>query len=706
MTLGSDDIRIKISVDDDSARGTKSVAQNLSSVEQAASLAEKAALALGAAVAGLKLVDTATNSALAAARFETLGVVMETVGKNAGYSATEMRSYSKALQDAGISQTTSRETVTRLVQAHIDLTRSTELARIAQDAAVIGNINSSEAFERLIHGVQSAQVEVLRNIGINVNFEDSYKRIAKELGKTTAELSETEKAQARVNIVLEAGKDIAGTYEAAMGTAGKKLTSFTRYVEDLQVEIGKAFLPAFGQAVDDATSGIKEFTEYIKDPETQRVLKDTADGLFAIAKAATAIGVAAAKAGAVSFPNLIAEYMEYDRAAGKFIQSVKDAAAGRIDPNTGLPIGFPTDLEMARGSADLTKYPTYRGAEKIPVQPNIRSGDSGESPKSDEKLLKQYNNELQALRDKLLSEEDLIFESAVRREETYLQSLERKQISEDEYRRLSHENESAYDSLLQDLKDEAKNKQDEKDQQNLESFTQYLYGEEEAVWASYERRFDMLVRFEEAGLITKEQFYNYEEKLKRKTESQLTKIEKDAFFDREKWEKLWLKNKVLFTFAAINEITAGVAQSNETLFYINKGAKMAEATMLLAAGVSRTYNEYPYPKNLIFAGLHAALGATYIAQIASTQWHADSYTGGGSVSSFGGGTAASPTVTVPVMDTPTLNTPRYFEPESERQFAPVINITIEGSVNSSDDAYVRDVLIPSISKAVRDGVQM
>ena len=193
------------------------------------------------------------ETTLAYARFETLGVVMKQVGENARYSADEMTRYEMQLRKAGISMTESRLTLTKMVQAQIDLADSAELARVAQDAAVIGNLNSSEAFSKLIHGIQTAQTETLRTIGINVRFEDGYKKLAAQLGKSENELSEVEKTQARVNLVMEAGTRIAGVYEAAMETAGKKFGSMTRHIEDLMVLIGKTFDQTFVKGIDAVT---------------------------------------------------------------------------------------------------------------------------------------------------------------------------------------------------------------------------------------------------------------------------------------------------------------------------------------------------------------------------------------------------------------------------------------------------------------------
>lgn len=196
-----------------------------------------------------------------AARYDTLGVVMGVVGNNAGYTRAEMDQFDAGLRQTGISALESRNNLAKMASANIDLAKSTELARIAQDAAVIGNVNSSEAFQRMIYGIQSAQVEVLRTIGLNVNFENSYKALADQLGTTSAELTEAEKTQARLSAVLEQAPTIAGTYEASLDTVGKKLGSTTRLAEDAQVKLGAVFQPALILLVDaytDALTGVNE----------------------------------------------------------------------------------------------------------------------------------------------------------------------------------------------------------------------------------------------------------------------------------------------------------------------------------------------------------------------------------------------------------------------------------------------------------------
>jgi hypothetical protein len=213
---------------------------------------------LATGYAAMKIGEFVKDSAMLAARYETLEVVMGVVGRTAGYTKTQMDAAAEGVAKQGITMKESRDSVVKLVQAHIDLSNASTLARIAQDAAVIGNINSTEAFERLVNGVARGNVLILRNIGINVNLQAAYDQMATSLGKSSRELTENERVQARLNAVLERGTDIAGTYEAAMDTASKQITSMKRYTEDLKTTFGEVFSETL-------TIGVMALTDELKD---------------------------------------------------------------------------------------------------------------------------------------------------------------------------------------------------------------------------------------------------------------------------------------------------------------------------------------------------------------------------------------------------------------------------------------------------------
>lgn len=249
----------------------KKAEQSIASLSNTTSMLVNAAKAAAAAFGLYKLAQYAQEAALLNARYETLGISMYQAGKNAGYMRSEMDAYQKALERTGISMSEARNTLIQMSSANMDLANTTKLARAAQDLAVVGNTNSSEAFNRLIHGIKSAQTETLRTLGINVSFEEGYKKLGLELHKNSNALTENEKLLARTNATMEAAAKYQGIYEQAMGTAGKQLGSLARYQENFKVIVGETFNEGLA-------FGVGAFTTALKDATTEAVsLKEKGD---------------------------------------------------------------------------------------------------------------------------------------------------------------------------------------------------------------------------------------------------------------------------------------------------------------------------------------------------------------------------------------------------------------------------------------------
>ena len=249
--------------------GGRAAEQALTGVGTAAGRTESAmgsltkmAGTLGLAFGAYQAIAAAKEMLTLGARYETLGVVVDRMGRNVNRSATEMRGLEADLRKTGISMIEARSNIARMVQAEMDLTEATKLARVAQDAAVIGNMNSSEAFASMVYGIQTGQPRILRTIGIMVNFQKAYEDAAKALGKTSESLTEQERTQARTNEVMRVSTRIAGSYEAAMETAGKQVQSTKRYLEDAKVKISEAFQPAYTAAVFKYAEALKFMGEH------------------------------------------------------------------------------------------------------------------------------------------------------------------------------------------------------------------------------------------------------------------------------------------------------------------------------------------------------------------------------------------------------------------------------------------------------------
>ncbi len=224
-------------------------------------LADVLKMVAGAAVA-IKLYESIKKATLLASRYNELGIVMGVLARNSGIGSSQISQTEAALRKTGISAIQSRDAIAKLISANIDLSKATELARLAQDAAVIGGTNSSEAFERLIKGIQSAEKETLETMGLNVDFQKSYEDLAKSLKKSAKDLTTLEKTQAATNAVMEKAPAIAGTYEASLGNAGKQMRSMARYVEDLKVQLGQPFQNPFDELITNSTKALKYILDH------------------------------------------------------------------------------------------------------------------------------------------------------------------------------------------------------------------------------------------------------------------------------------------------------------------------------------------------------------------------------------------------------------------------------------------------------------
>jgi hypothetical protein len=197
------------------------------------------------------------DAIMVAANVEELAGVLTFVGQRAGYSTEQLKGYREELMKNGIAQKETNQALLRSIQGNIALSDAVKLGRIAQDAATIGQVNSSEAFQTLIDAVVKGRVVMLKSLGIQGTFQAEYRRLAKTLGKTQVELTEAEKRQARLNLVFAGGVTIAGAYDTAMGFASKQLRSMDRHIQNLQVTIGQGFTPSLGILTQELTTMIK-----------------------------------------------------------------------------------------------------------------------------------------------------------------------------------------------------------------------------------------------------------------------------------------------------------------------------------------------------------------------------------------------------------------------------------------------------------------
>lgn len=141
------------------------------------------------------------------------------------------------------------------------------------------------------------------------------------------------------------------------------------------------------------------------------------------------------------------------------------------------------------------------------------------------------------------------------------------------------------------------------------------------------------------GMITDQQRKDAMIMSEQRYQDSLTKIFQSGYNQREAFAAMSMENQTKTVLNEMIAMTDGVASENRAMFEINKAARLAEAVMELQAGVSKTFNAYPYPYNIGMAALHLASGISNIASIAKSSFTSKSASG-----SVAGGAKSAPKV--------------------------------------------------------------
>lgn len=185
--------------------------------------------------------DATVGSVIYASKTDQLATALHTVAKANTITVGSAVTLEEQIKKSGVTTQDASENLARLIAAHVDYRKAVELAKVAQDVGRVSGEGTAKSYERLTHAIISAQPELLRQVGLNLSFEESYKRAAHALGRTTESLTEAEKMQIRLNDTLTTGASYAGVYQASLDKVGGRYLSLARKADEARNAIGQRF---------------------------------------------------------------------------------------------------------------------------------------------------------------------------------------------------------------------------------------------------------------------------------------------------------------------------------------------------------------------------------------------------------------------------------------------------------------------------------
>ena len=237
---------------------------------------------VAAGAMGYGLIKMGKAAFQVAADVAEMTVAIDAVGKATGVGGDKINDAAKAIRAMGIEMKASQEIALLFVKGKLDLAKADDLARVAQDLAVISQSNSTDTAQLLTYAIQTGNSQLLKSAGITKYASEAYAQYARELKISQNALTASQRQQAVLNMILVEGEKVAGVYEAAMQQSGKVLRSFPRIINDISLEFGGLFLDGFGPVILAAYKTLQAFSLLIREGGTLRPIIDALTQTFTI----------------------------------------------------------------------------------------------------------------------------------------------------------------------------------------------------------------------------------------------------------------------------------------------------------------------------------------------------------------------------------------------------------------------------------------
>lgn len=283
---------------------------------------------------------------------------------------------------------------------------------------------------------------------------------------------------------------------------------------------------------------------------------------------------------------------------------------------------------------------------------------------------------LQKLINDLATEEEVIRNSFVVRQNALKEFLLSNDLTQSEYNNLTLANLTEHNKKLSDLEKQRFDEKYKNIQSDLNNIAINSLSELEQEKLSYASKLAVLQNAREANITTIMSYDELERTLAEQHQKNLSDIEKKGMDDRSKFLSLSYKEQAKQQLGTLLQFTASAAQHDKKMFEANKIAGIANAFISTQEGASAAL-EWGWPLGPIFAGIIIAAGMRNIQAMKSMQF----------------GSSASAPSSVPYSGGPATNPVNYNQNASNLvnqtpvQSGPVFNIYGDISGNDAEKLF-------------------
>lgn len=245
---------ILVTIKEKGKEALEGIQSSLASVVKGAAAMGAALIALGVGIGKL---------ALDAAQFGEIENAFRKMAISQGAAADTILEKMKEASDGVLSTADAMKLANTAMMAGIPVDKIGEITKIAKAAASSTGESIETMMGSLTNGLARGSTMMLRHAGIVFDAEEVYKTYAKSVGKTVAQLTESEKKQVFLNAALKGGQENLAKLGDSLPSAADKWDKLKATIADLTIDLGKAAIPAFESLLDITLNLFNQLTKFV-----------------------------------------------------------------------------------------------------------------------------------------------------------------------------------------------------------------------------------------------------------------------------------------------------------------------------------------------------------------------------------------------------------------------------------------------------------
>jgi hypothetical protein len=195
----------------------------------------------------------AMQSLQAGASVDKMDAVTRSMARSNGLNTDAVMAQVKAVHDLGYSNEDAMRVVQRMIVSQFDLRKAIVAAKMAKDLSAQSDLTAGQAFEVMVNSAEFGTERMLRQANLHVNFTEKVAATEKKLGY---QLTDTEKAQLRFNLVLDKASTVSGAWNSQANKAEAQTGALKREFHELQEQIGETLQPTLESFISDMRDAV------------------------------------------------------------------------------------------------------------------------------------------------------------------------------------------------------------------------------------------------------------------------------------------------------------------------------------------------------------------------------------------------------------------------------------------------------------------